>query len=414
MITRLQVRNYRLLYVINQTLSPFQALIGANATGKSTFMDALGFLSDAIKAKDLREAIEVRAPDFRNLVWQHANESIEFAVEARVPDSVANQFKFVRYETEIGVKEHQVAFLNENLWVIPDLPEPTDKSPKPKTFPLSNITYDSLLTQTPPEDWLNISSKSNRGIDKFLPETRASKIRFNFKFGIGRSSFGSIPEDPKKFPTALWFKELLGSQIQKVNLNSEKLRTPSSALDSKTHYETDGSNLPHLIHLLETQHQDVLKDWVAHIQTALPDIETVRTIERPEDRARYLIIEYAGGIQVPSWMVSDGTLRLLALTILAYLPNIGGVYLIEEPENGIHPRAVETVIQSLKSVYNAQIFIATHSPVILNMLEPSDLLCFARTPQGFTDIVRGDLHPSLEKWKGEISLGTLFGSGVLS
>jgi predicted ATPase len=60
MITRLQVRNYRLLYVINQTLSPFQALIGANATGKSTFMDALGFLSDAIKAKDLREAIEVK------------------------------------------------------------------------------------------------------------------------------------------------------------------------------------------------------------------------------------------------------------------------------------------------------------------------------------------------------------------
>ena len=66
---------------------------------------------------------------------------------------------------------------------------------------------------------------------------------------------------------------------------------------------------------------------------------------------RYLVILYANGARVPSWLASDGTSRLLALTIPAYLRNLEGVFLVEEPENGIHPRAIETVIQSLSSIY---------------------------------------------------------------
>jgi hypothetical protein len=67
-------------------------------------------------------------------------------------------------------------------------------------------------------------------------------------------------------------------------------------------------------------------------------------------------------------MASDGALRLLALTLPAYLNDFQGVYLVEEPENGIHPRAVETLFQSLSSVYDAQMLLATHSPVILGIL----------------------------------------------
>jgi len=139
----------------------------------------------------------------------------------------------------------------------------------------------------------------------------------------------------------------------------------------------------------------------------------VHTVERPEDRSRYLVLDYATGLQAPSWLVSDGTLRMLALTILAYLPDMEGTYLIEEPENGIHPSAVETVFQSLSSVYRAQILLATHSPVILSLAKPDQVLCFNRTAQGATDIVLGSEHPRLRTWRGETDLGTLFASGVL-
>jgi predicted ATPase len=112
-------------------------------------------------------------------------------------------------------------------------------------------------------------------------------------------------------------------------------------------------------------------------------------------------------------MVSDGTLRMLALTLLPYLSDFSGLYLIEEPENGIHPRAVETVYESLSSAYTAQILLATHSPVILSIVDSRQVLCFAKNAEGATDIVRGDLHPALRNWKHEVSLGELFAGGVL-
>jgi len=178
-------------------------------------------------------------------------------------------------------------------------------------------------------------------------------------------------------------------------------------------FKPDGSNLPWVIDGLLKMHPDNFKSWIEHLKTALADLESIRTVERLDDKHRYLVLCYRGGLEVPSWMASDGTLRLLALTIPAYLPEFTGVYLIEEPENGIHPRAVETMFQSLSSVYDAQILLASHSPVILSMVEPDKVLCFAKTEEGATDIVSGNNHPALQDWRGETNLGTLFVGGVL-
>jgi predicted ATPase len=90
-----------------------------------------------------------------------------------------------------------------------------------------------------------------------------------------------------------------------------------------------------------------------------------------------------------------------------------GIYLIEEPENGVHPKAVETLFQSLSSIYDAQVLMATHSPVILSLARPEQVLCFAKNEEGATDIVSGDQHPRLRDWRGEVDLGTLLVAGVL-
>ena len=126
-----------------------------------------------------------------------------------------------------------------------------------------------------------------------------------------------------------------------------------------------------------------------------------------------MVYEYQGGLKVPSWLVSDGTLRLTALTLPAYLEDFQGVFLVEEPENGIHPAAVAAVHDSLSSIYGAQVLLATHSPVVLNAAESGDLLCFAKDDGGATDIVLGSDHPMLQQWRGETSLGTLLASGIL-
>jgi predicted ATPase len=233
-----------------------------------------------------------------------------------------------------------------------------------------------------------------------------------FRLGPGRSALANLPEDEEKFPVSIWFRRLLLEGVQRLALNSAALRRPSPP-GSPRRFQPDGSNLPWVVKDLEDRAPERLRQWVAHVRTALPDLQAIRTVERPEDRHRYLVLDYDTGLKAPSWLVSDGTLRLLALTILAYIPALAGIYLIEEPENGIHPRAVETVLQSLSSVYDAQVLLATHSPVILSLAKPEEVLCFDRTGEGQTDIVRGTEHPRLLEWRGETDLGTLFASGVL-
>ena len=51
--------------------------------------------------------------------------------------------------------------------------------------------------------------------------------------------------------------------------------------------------------------------------------------------------------------------------------------------------------------------------VVLNAAEPKDILCFAKTDSGASDIVSGDRHPRLREWKGGTTMGSLLVSGVL-
>ena len=71
------------------------------------------------------------------------------------------------------------------------------------------------------------------------------------------------------------------------------------------------------------------------------------------------------------------------------------------------------MFQSLSSVYNAQVLLATHSPVILSVADPSQVLCFSKNPSGAADVIRGTEHPALRDWRRETNLGTLFAAGVL-
>jgi len=70
------------------------------------------------------------------------------------------------------------------------------------------------------------------------------------------------------------------------------------------------------------------------------------------------------------------------------------------------------MFQSLSSVYNAQLLLATHSPIVLSIVKPQDILCFAKK-EGATDIVSGDQHPYIVNWHHDTDLGTLFAAGVL-
>lgn len=419
MITLIEAKNFRCLRYVCQPLGDFHVLVGPNASGKTTFLDVVAFLGRLV-SEGLDAAVLERTQNFQDLLWGRTGQTFELAIEARIPEErralLANrEFDVIRYEVSIGLTEEtaEMAILAEKALLKAETR--VSLPPQQNLFPMPPEPPTTLITGKNARGTRTVLNKVPGGNDNFYSEAyheRGKGWAPSFKLGPRKSALGNLPADESKFPVSTWLRSLLTEGVQPFVLNSLLIRRASPPGQVRG-FKPDGSNLPWVIETLKIHAPENLAGWIRHVQTALPEIENIRTVERPEDRHRYLVIEYHGGLAVPSWMASDGTLRLLALTLPAYLPGFSGVYLIEEPENGIHPRAVETVFQSLSSVYEAQILVATHSPVILSMVEAEKVLCFAKTPEGATDIVSGDRHPALGEWKGETNLGTLFAAGVL-
>ena len=105
--------------------------------------------------------------------------------------------------------------------------------------------------------------------------------------------------------------------IHVLALNSAAMRRPSSPSIQRA-FRTDGSNLPLVVRDFRDRYEEDFRDWLEHLRTVLPDLQTIDVIERPEDRHLYLTVHYSNlEHPVPSWLLSDGTLRLFALTLLA-------------------------------------------------------------------------------------------------
>ncbi len=95
------------------------------------------------------------------------------------------------------------------------------------------------------------------------------------------------------------------------------------------------------------------------------------------------------------------------------MPDPPALLVTEEPENGIYPQAIEIVMQALQAVRDCQVLVATQSPLVLANVELPDVLATRVDHEtGAVTVVRGDLHPRLADWRGDLDLGTLFATGV--
>jgi predicted ATPase len=443
MITLVEALNYRCLRYIRQPLDRFHVLVGPNGSGKSTFFDVVRFVSELMY--EGLEATCHKRGSVTDLFFGGEGDRIEIAVEGNVPErhrlqlgpiltEIAERPEPSEVVQDLSVDEHVVPQAiaryvigieynrTENLVEIDSealciLHRPLNQSPHRQMFPDMTPIPANLASCNPNDviiasfhrdaDGSKIIRYPSRNVTVNLPAYRPRADRVGWPLIVDPQ----LLVERTWYPVSSWFAEMLGG-IQTIVLDSAQLRAASPPGYSRS-MKPDGSNLPWVVERFKEQNSERYNDWIAHLRTALPDLRDVRVVHREDDRHAYLMVSYDNGLEVPSWGMSDGSLRLFVLTLIAYLPDTEGIYLVEEPENGIHPRAIETMFQSLASVYDAQVMLATHSPMILGIAEPEQVLCFAKNEEGATDIVRGDLHPMLADWRHDVDLGTLFASGVL-
>lgn len=286
MITQIETLNYRSLRYIRQPLTPFQVLIGPNASGKSTFLDVVAFLADVVREKEgVSGAVEARVPDLRDLTWMRRGDMFELAVEAAVPTTLRRQQNGqagrLRYEVRVGMQApgHEVNLLGETLWLCREMEE--DEPAERTLFPLPPAPPAAIVRsagQHTPQGWRRIVNKvPSSGNDYFRSET--SDWNNLFRLGPQRSALANLPEDEDKFPAAIWFRRLLLEGVQRLALNSDALRRPSRPGVTRR-FLPDGSNLPWVVRDLEESDAGRITGWVAHLRTALPDLQGIRTVAR--------------------------------------------------------------------------------------------------------------------------------------
>lgn len=417
MISRLEVRNFRMMRANAVSLGSFVVLVGKNATGKSTLLAALRFVSDLVKGGvpvALANALERESPNFSELCFE-PTEPIEFALELDVLDHSGDQTSIerskFRYEVRVGPSaDGQIVILQEYL-------RKRDARTSDAHQQMSLWKADDVHPVGPKarSGWRTVVRKNDDGRDYFQDENTAWNNVF--RFGPERSALGSLPEDADRFPLALRVRDALRDGISVVELDSAKLRDPSPPR-SPSRLLSDGSNLARAAQALQSRDPVLFADWIRHVGHAIEGLDNIELWERPEDKRTVLRARFRGSHldPVPSWLLSDGTLRLLAITFLSYgAEQRESLAMIEEPENGLHPLAMQVAWSALNQpAEGGQVLVATHSPVFLAQVSLLDALVFRRQDDGSALIRRGTEVPELKQWKSAASIADIFATGVLS
>ena len=452
MITRLEATRYRCFERLGVDLGDFRVVVGANGSGKTTLIDMPVLLGELLRADNLASVFLIkrgekpaRASNLRELVFAGRGEEFSLALEARLPDEQRETWvdaliarskskheadvlrqtsskwpTHIRYELRLEIfNDRELNVKNEYLYVFPESLSP-------------NREVGGLLGETNADrdDWHFILRREYGGLAEFITEAdpiQGSAMREEqVRIKPNLLAMSAVKFRLDAYPAASWLYELLTDKAIFLDPDWEKLRAASPPGQDKSVIPS-GLNLPWLA--LDLKMLGVAKDatkedkaifrsrdysdWVDHVKTALPQVEDIEVKEREEDHHAYFSICYAGGYSVTSSGLSDGTLRILMLTLLAYIANPPRVVVTEEPENGIHPSAIEAILESLSSLYDSQVWVSSHSPVVLASSKLDQLLCARQTSSGGVEVLAGDEHPRLKDWHGAIDLGSLFAAGIL-
>ena len=352
MITRVQVKNFRNLADVDVHLGPLTVLVGRNGTGKSTFLDALRFVRDALSL-GLDMALSERGGLGAVRRWSPRGRTQDLRISLDVVESMTS----VRYSFLLGTGQgekrrvkHEFCQISHNL--------PSED--------------DSIQFETQGGKWIT-------------PPT---------DFLIDRDRSASIPiaQDALMLPTLSNFfsgldavrRSIVATSFYSVFPNT--LRVPQKQTNTAVLAE-DGQNLATTLRTIKKQGHSYT-DLVAALRRVVEDVSDLRVVEA----GGYLITEIRHEMRdnqspwFPLAQESDGTLRVLGLLAALYQNSPRSLLAIEEPELSIHPGALAALSDVIEeSSVRFQVLITTQSPDLISRFS-IDQLRIVESVEGQTRI----------------------------
>lgn len=185
-------------------------------------------------------------------------------------------------------------------------------------------------------------------------------------------TFVDIDNDP--------LRQLRGVRL--LRLDPDALRAPSGLVPETSpvgFLDDRGHGLAGVYFAIRNRNDDAFAAIVDHVRRQFPTIKNLR-VKAVTSSEVALEAELSNGARVMAARMSEGLLYYLAFTALRYLDPVS-LILVEEPENGLHPARIADVIKVLRAVVqesSAQVVMATHSPLVVNELEPDEVTLVTR------------------------------------
>ncbi|KQP12263.1 AAA family ATPase [Pseudorhodoferax sp. Leaf267] len=401
MLTRLEIDGFKTFEQLDISFSPFTVVLGSNAAGKSNLFDAIRLLSN-LATRDVAEALKDMRGEplelFRQTPKGGRVKQIVLAAEVLVDPIVRDpwgsevtlthtrmryEVTLERREVKAGLERIQVAreamtpiLRKDDRWADAQVPA---KPPHAAT----RAFRDAYLKYTRQKPWLTTEK---------LEEGLSFSIHQDGKQGRNRPASAAeatvlYSVTNAEFPHLFALREEMRNW-RMLQLDPALLRKPVPVTASDV-LDIDGANLAAVLARLkaetvtEQRPGGVLSDIAAELNNLIPGV--VRLEARLHDASREYRIELTmrDGLPYSSRVMSDGTLRVLALLTLLNDPKHRGLICFEEPENGVHPGRVRQLVRRLHDMVStpstyqggedvtpplSQLLLNSHSPVVLSAL----------------------------------------------
>jgi predicted ATPase len=389
MLTRIEIDGFKTFERFELDLRPFTAVVGPNASGKSNLFDAMQLLA-ALADHDIYSAMQGlrgEPEEFFRRTSAGASDNIVFAVEVFLDREGVDDFgrcyrvpaQRLRYQLTLGI-----AYNNDGA---PRGVFVKDEYCRPLKRAADRADY--LFERKPSYGRFgNAFIRKDENSDSLLvrqdgPGKSGNPVRLSLKEAT-RTALSTITT--AEFPHLYALKKALRA-IQFLEINPTAARSANDRFE-KTSLKPDASNLAAVLNRLRDQTQTemrpggVLADIAADLSSLIPSVSGV-AVQADNQRQYSFSICFADDMSFSSRVISDGTLRLLALLTILNDPDRKGTLCFEEPENGVHKGRIPSLISLLRDATaidftpdfpTFQIILNTHSPEVMNQLRDEEIV----------------------------------------
>lgn len=370
-------------------LSPMTAVIGKNGTGKSTLFDVFGFLADCLRS-GVEEACDLRGRGgFERIRSQGQDGPIEIEVYYKQEGNA----RPITYELSIGLDESRRPYVHRERLR-------QRRKDQKQGWPFSFL----ILNEGRGVVWKG--EREGRQIDEDEDlwsvaalldsiqrgdgeeESRETEVvELEDKRRLGIATLGSLKQHPRISAFRQFVEGWYLSYFAPDAARSLPLAGPQK------HLNIHGDNIGNVVQFMEREHPKKFEAILDRIARKIPGVHKIDTNKTPDGR---LLLRFNdSGFKDPFYaqQMSDGTLKAFAYLLLLEDPAPPPFLCIEEPENGLYHKLLESLATEFREHATgrkggSQVFITTHQPYFVDALSPEEVWILEKGEDGFAAIRR--------------------------